>query len=203
MINNGDQKPFKRGISESYISVKTNYRTMKTIKYFLRQMMIISFIGFISSLFFSCSNNLSRDVAEKLIKEKLQKIESRKLYIGPTETKNQTQYVNLENLGLITIKWWHYGGGVSDIDNMELTEKGKQYIAGKSDGRDFLFKVSDLDFGEITGIVEQKESNTAKVNYTLIRKNITPFGTIFGLKEGAFNNSITFTKFDDGWRIDK
>lgn len=68
-------------------------------------------------------------------------------------------------------------------------------------------KVAKMDFGEITGILETKETNTAVVNFTYIRKDLTPFGSIkhprseFDLQEGKLNSSRTFTKFDDGWRI--
>ena len=79
----------------------------------------------------------------------------------------------------------------------KLTETAKKYITS-----DNKVIVATDEFGEITGIVERKELNGAEVNYTLKRTNITPFGRIlFNLTETTFNRTATFTKFDDGWRI--
>lgn len=79
------------------------------------------------------------------------------------------------------------------------TEKGKKYITN-----DNKVIVATEEFGEVTGIIESKESKSAEVNYTIRRINITPFGRIvFNLNEETYNKSETFTKYDDGWRINK
>ena len=37
-------------------------------------------------------------------------------------------------------------------------------------------RVSYVDFGQITGILELEEQNIAEVEFTIVRSNITPFG---------------------------
>jgi len=78
-----------------------------------------------------------------------------------------------------------------------LTDKGRAFGEGER------IKVATIDFGSITGIVERPESHTAKVQYTLTRNNITPFGRAVNMTEETFTQTATFTKFDDGWRIDR
>lgn len=170
----------------------------------------------ISSLFifiFSCSNDeLSRSRAEKLIKEKfsLPSFETEYFVITDCSMLARSRYSSklkiLENEGVITSK---YDGNVMSCAYAYLTEKGKQYQVGdevKHDIRDntyrIIVKVADVEFGEIKGIVERKQFNVAQVTYTLVRKKITPFGKIeFMLNEGTIEKSVTFTKYDDGWRI--
>jgi hypothetical protein len=80
-----------------------------------------------------------------------------------------------------------------------LTEEGKKYITNNN-----TVITSTYEFGEITGIVERKEFNTSEVNYTIRRTNITPFGRIvFNINEETYNRTETFTKYDDGWRINQ
>jgi len=78
-----------------------------------------------------------------------------------------------------------------------FTDKAKPYCIGST------VKVATIEFGGITGIIERKELNIAEVDYTEIRKNITPFGKAYNLNEEILNRKITFTKYDDGWRINK
>jgi hypothetical protein len=79
-----------------------------------------------------------------------------------------------------------------------LTEKGRKYLVSGDN-----FKVSRKEFGKITGIVERKELSISEVIYTEKRKDITPFGKVLGIYEETINNSATFTKYDDGWRVDQ
>lgn len=155
-------------------------------------------------LLWGCSNDkLTRGKAEKLIREmyKFPFDENRDFHI---EGGERSTYDKLQNEGLLTYTEYFYFG--SHLQG-ELTEKGKQYVvsavkSGDAYNKYIVVKAATLDFGEITGIVEYKESNTAVVNYTYIRKNLTPFGRIaFYLQEGPNNYSHTFTKYDDGWRI--
>lgn len=165
---------------------------------------VIPFIVF-STLLFSCKNDeLSRSEAEQLIRANALKTEVREFTIYTGNYSNGEQRViqyakKLESLGLAQCQW--YG----DAFKMAITEKGKQYVvSGKT--VDFTYypncKVSDLEFGGITGISQQKGSNTALVEYTQSR-NITPFGEVLNMRNGPFVSSITLTKYDDGWRINK
>ena len=77
------------------------------------------------------------------------------------------------------------------------TDMGKKYVAN-----DNKVITAMEEFGEVTGIIENKESNSSVVNFTIRRINITPFGRIiFNLNQETLNKSENFTKYDDGWRI--
>ena len=86
-----------------------------------------------------------------------------------------------------------------------LTEEGKKYYirdaAKRQDySREIIVKRAKLNFFEITGIQIFKEMNSAKVEYKIKRTNISPFGKADNARE-FIKKSITFTKYDDGWRI--
>lgn len=124
-------------------------------------------------------------------------------------TSNSTipGFEKLRDEGLLTFNVDPNGwsGGVFG----QLTEKGKQfYVKDENDGdntiKNIFVKVSILDFGEVTGIREFKEYNTAQVEFTLKVKDITPFGRIiYNMTESTENRSVTLIKYDDGWRIKK
>lgn len=171
----------------------------------------------ISILTSSCkSDELSRDTAEKLIRSNFQKTEVRefKLYDGGYEYGSMQGrggevklHQMLANLGVIDLIERH--GEMAEffpgIQSMKLTAKGKQYVVSSRKDRYYTFaicKLADIEFGEITGISQQKGSNTALVKYTQVRK-VTPFGTAVNLNDGPYELSVNFTKYDDGWRIDK
>jgi hypothetical protein len=150
---------------------------------------------------------LTRTEAEKIIKGKfnLPGNEVKDLNLGyENEGFTMQSYDKLANEGLIRCN--HY---LLVIESSELTDEGKKYAIGSTkhdnmNGNDFIqVKFADLDFGQITGIVEQDVLNAAEVKYTLVRKNITPFGRAFDINEGSIDKSITFTRYDDGWKINK
>ena len=149
------------------------------------------------------------------------------VYLNYTKPSAKALFVNLQNEGLITYKIeiveienrvvWTAPGSLGYIESQSsrmpeytikklltyfkyvhrgyLTEKGKQYQNGSG------FIVAKREFGEITGIVERKELNISEVNFTEKRKDITPFGKALGINEETFNRTETFTKYDDGWRL--
>jgi hypothetical protein len=180
---------------------------MKILHYYKSLFLLV----FIIPLFIGCSDNLNRSKAEKIIKEKFQlpNDEIRDLYVYDATLSNNftlNLYQKLQNEGLLTFS--ECGEGMSRGYCATLTEKGKQYAVSQEYNTDNMYihkinvKVSTLDFGEITGIMEQKELNIAEVNYTIVRKDVNPFGRIaFDLNNGTFTKSVTFTKYDDGWRI--
>jgi hypothetical protein len=65
----------------------------------------------------------------------------------------------------------------------------------------FIVKTGYIEFGEITGIVATPGSNCADVQYTE-RVQETPFGVVLGVAKGPFLRHATFTKYDDGWRLE-
>ncbi len=92
-----------------------------------------------------------------------------------------------------------------------LTEKGKKYLVDE-DKSSYYVKLSTVEFGEVSGIFEEPKMNMAKVEYTLIRKNLTPFGRITRInmesnqimKEGDIvPRKDVFLKYNDGWRLKK
>jgi len=169
---------------------------MKKVKCILEA----GFIILIASLFSSCSSNLTRNNAEAMIREKfhLPGTETRNLNLGFEAQYYSIDYDKLENEGLLVLTKMMGG----NIDHSTLTEKAKEYAVGNVQNSQVQIKVAVLEFGEITGIVEQKGSNIAEVKYNLVRKNITPFGQAFKLNEGTISKEIIFTKYDDGWRIE-
>lgn len=92
----------------------------------------------------------------------------------------------------------------------QLTDKGRQYaVSAVYGGNQSTYeekidlKGAELDFDQITGIIEKDANSTAEVTYTLKRKNVTPFGKIaFHLGNGvSVIKTVSFSKYDDGWRI--
>lgn len=181
-------------------------------------------ITFVTILFnTSCNNKLSRKNAEEQIIEKLGlpfkekktiEIADGTIYSHLTENKLK----KYENAGLLKIKQENVGmsirlrGGRNRPNGIRgyLTPEGKKYAASEprkivySNTEEIDVYVATLHFDEITGIITNTENNTAQVEYTLIRKDITPFGrTGYNLVAGKkINQSANFTKYDDGWRIE-
>jgi hypothetical protein len=182
---------------------------------FIKRILIL----FIIPVLWGCgdSDKLSRSKAEKLIKafhkfpsDEIEAFEISYTYLGYDMRRSTME--ELQKEGFLTYS--EYPAGLASGISGDLTDNGAKYAIGSKHPAKTQFggddnytkivdvKVAKMDFGEITGILEYKESNTAVVNYTYIRKDITPFGKIgFNLKEGKYNYSHTFTKYDDGWRI--
>lgn len=139
--------------------------------------------------------------------EVLEKAEMITYSIDVLNISVNTTDVDLSSPGNLGAKGnYKYGGTFGDFKCIRtiahratLTEKGKKYITNNN-----KVILATYEFGEITGIVEEKESNTAEVNYTVKRTNITPFGQLaFNMNEETYNRTANFTKYDDGWRINQ
>jgi len=81
-----------------------------------------------------------------------------------------------------------------------LTEFGNNYLI-REKPNSFLVKLWETDIHEITGIREMGDGKTILVDYTVSNKNVTPFGAIFNDKNKITQQSIYFSLYDDGWRI--
>lgn len=168
-----------------------------------------------------CGNHLDRGEAAKLLKQRSEFPikETQKILLnqhidyirsfgkppGPNDVA--AAFEAFRDEGLVTIV---FDGGFIRIS---LTDKGRQYVVGspvtEANGDEEYITVvaSTLEFGEITGIVEDKASAEATVEYTLSR-NPTPFGRV--APPGSFSHSpaaatfpaspVKFKKYDDGWR---
>lgn len=191
---------------------------MKSIKIFAT-LILLSFI-FIST--FACKNDeLSRSNAAQLIKEKFQYPKELPFQICTTRVSvslDPKYAPNIENLhsyfdrlqgeGLLTYTSENDNSGFM-VFTASFTDKAKPFVVGETKGKYmgignkiFNVKVGNLNFGEITGIVERKEFNIAEVDYTESIE-LTPFGKVLGVGGQSLNRRTTFTKFDDGWRISK
>ena len=81
-----------------------------------------------------------------------------------------------------------------------LTEYGRKYL-NKENNEAFDVKLWEADITEITGIQEMENNKSARVDYTVSNTNITPFGEFFSNKNNVTQESVFFSLFDDGWRI--
>lgn len=177
----------------------------------------IFILVFLSFALFSCGNDdLSRSEAKAQILNgySFPKVETKSLTVldktvGMQNTLNRMH--KYQQKGLLTYyvsqrKRTSGFGKVSLGDSRgaiaELTDKGRKYVVSEKKG-DYLLsyyivKVSELNFGEITGIKMYKEFNIAEVNYTL-KREITPFGN--GMSN-TIEKMAKFAKYDDGWRME-
>lgn len=175
---------------------------MKTIKTFL-------FVSIILLLFSCKENNLTREEAAKQIIT----ITNLPQQVTATLDNSESLYRDLVQNGLVheekPIQNENYnnsGGGlfipqVSAVIGYEhgLTADGNKYKVGEQDYYPVV-KLGDLVFDEITGIADIME-NIKEVEYNLKYTNITPFGDIM-LKTSKVAKTVTFRKYDDGWRIE-
>jgi len=125
---------------------------------------------------------------------------------GPQDMEEDPGVAALIRLGYLTVS---YSG---DTSILSLTAEGQRYATGEGGG-DSSFRVVQVwtmveNFGTITGIIQQPGSIQASVKYTVIRK-LTPFGehrtynnSLNANQSGTIEKTATFTKYDDGWRID-
>lgn len=181
----------------------------------------IIFLPLLIIYFASCgSKNLDREKAKKMIIDKhhYPKLIKEQLNYGEllygnvgekiAEEKNRAlsgkNLINFEYIRQESDMFFTY-----DVYNVTLTSEGEKYRIGQGNNSNgipyYLVKGGEKDFGEITGIKEN-EDNSVTVQYTVVFKNITEFGTILG-ENSYFENQTTnmssrFTKYDDGWRIE-
>lgn len=158
----------------------------------------------------SCSNkDLSRAQAKELIIKELKfpKPYDHEISCGDPEVAKALLDLGLEEQGLITVVKSKSPGELSS-PWISFTEKGKAYLLPtkaedlKLQGQNV--KIVDLDFGEILGVAMANGNKAAKVEYTIIYKNPTPFSKIYSWdftkpkKQFAY-----FVLYDDGWKYDK
>ncbi|MCR4341305.1 MAG: hypothetical protein NUW01_15615 [Gemmatimonadaceae bacterium] len=70
----------------------------------------------------------------------------------------------------------------------------------------YRVKLHEFAFDAISGIVENNQTKTATVEYTIRRVNWTPFGDYFRKQDPSkYAEQVAakaqFVKYDDGWRI--
>ncbi len=124
------------------------------------------------------------------------------LWAGERYNIHQTELENLQAKEVITMQddEKHEDNGLVWVfKSAVLTNEGKKYFVSEDDSK-YIIKSSDIDFGEITGIQTNEQFKSAHVNYTLIRKNISPFAK--RISQSPINKQATFVLYDDGWRLE-
>lgn len=167
----------------------------------------------------SCEKKLSRDEAAKLIKSStnlpqpvskpLAKVYSIEAGHSPL-TSNETAYLqllsNLQSKSLITYNESFQQGMIFSFKqyNVQLTSEGQKYLIN-SDDKYYYLKVGDIDFGNITGMIEGNQpSKYVDVDYATVINNYTPFYDDlkdFGQQIDVGFKRIRIVKYDDGWRV--
>lgn len=163
-----------------------------------KTMLLIFMIGLITS----CSNELDRSDAEKMIIEQFNYpyVEFQKLpKTTSSEQLNSTyQKARAEKLMTSRLKG-KYGNNFYII----LTPKGKAFT-NPSKPYNYGWNVATnlVDFKDITGIRFNDAKTSASVEFTTEKKEVTTFGQIKKIKEGQTESEqVNFVLYDDGWRI--
>jgi hypothetical protein len=81
-----------------------------------------------------------------------------------------------------------------------LNGEGNKYML-REDANTIIVKLWDTDIDNVTGIEELEQEKTAKVDYIISNKNVTPFGINFTDKYETLQKMTYFSLYDDGWRI--
>lgn len=140
-------------------------------------------------------------------------------YFYNTENFSKSDFFSqLESQGLITLNEktterhdgeYHYRSTTTQYAEVTFfvaspTPNSLQYFKGDS------VKIATIEFVEVTGIREFKESNSADVEFSLIKTKITPFGQAYKnnywidpyeIEEKHYAFACKFLLYDDGWRI--
>ncbi len=159
-------------------------------------------------IFTSCGNKLTRDKAEQLIKDfyKFPNIEINGLddnfsknLLQPQNRANLENYITKGYVKIHDLTWMMMPSYV----DVNPTGIGKEFLIGKYSQYEKSKVITNCRiFNEITGIVIDNNSKTAKVEYTIKRIGITPFGELFNFKDNDIKSySCNFMLYDDGWRI--
>lgn len=83
---------------------------------------------------------------------------------------------------------------------VSLTEEGKKYLLKETDNG-FKVKLWETTLGRIVKIEEMEQQKEAKVDYSVVNNNITPFGEQFKNKDNADLKSKYFILIDGGWQL--
>ena len=180
---------------------------------------------FAFQILIGCSNKLSRDMAKIAIIAKFNfPYEETGYFTFGKRDNNFEQQKLLKKLvkeELIEIKHEEPKDSFSAIIMLGMLGSGilpEQYLVGTDKGNQYIFKIDyneskefnkvyvkadSIKFGEVTGILEMKDANKAEVEYTIFRKDVTPFGKIvWDFNEGdGIKKKVTFARYDDGWKI--
>ncbi|MGN6492242.1 MAG: hypothetical protein ACTHLE_09630 [Agriterribacter sp.] len=91
---------------------------------------------------------------------------------------------------------------------IQFTEKSEPFLlptpAGKSADKVQVVKVADIEFDEVTFLRLETQFNFARVKYTLVYKNITPFAVLIkkDLTKPELRHAV-LTKHSTGWVLEE
>jgi hypothetical protein len=162
----------------------------------------IFYLILISILSFSCSNELDRGDAENQIEDFFE-YPNVELIRFPGVTSSQKlnkKFQSLRGQKYITSR---QKGKYGNEFWVMMTEIGKGFVhSGEASYNGYQVASSILELDEVTGIRLDDGKNTAVVDYTLKRADVTPFGNAMEFKEGdVIKKQTVFQLYDDGWRI--
>lgn len=155
------------------------------------------------------SKELSREEAFRLIqqKEKYSQVIDFDIYCSDPRYVKKAMDAGLEMQGLVTIQ---HTQKLIDVGNplIKFTLKAQNYLLStpaKDKAIDVQkVKIADADLAEVTGIKTENDGKNAVAEFTTTYKNITPFSALTTIN---FNKKITrkvhFSRYDDGWRLEK
>lgn len=155
----------------------------------------------------SCdTNKLTRDKAEKLIKEfyqypNLEATKPKEWGINHFSERDFHDVEKLTQAGLMSCSHRHLGWYCG------FTEKGGEYVAEENNhlvlsGMQVIITNCRF-FNEVTGIKIEEGGQRATVDFTCKRKGVNPFGEIAGFQEGEIvDYQVKMALYDDGWRIE-
>ena len=175
----------------------------------MKRIFFIPFTIVFLLFFCSCNHNLSRDEAEKIIKAQYPVKQNSEFKLTTADEGNiwaVSSYQTLEKAGLVTLVKWQEQNfmGYTHVRSIPTAE-GRKYLQDTVNSNSGCV-LSIQEFVEITGI-SQEQPNKALVKYTS-QYFPTPLAhiLIIGSPPPAagtvYENTVTLTKFDDGWRID-
>jgi hypothetical protein len=137
------------------------------------------------------------------------------LWNGENYPKHKNTLDMWQSQGLITLQEMddRESNGLHWVyKKIDLTEKGKKFLISDEKEK-FIVQTCELEFGEVTGIRIQEQAKIAEVEFTLNRVNCSPFTETRYGSHSAYDKSwdytrdpykrkISFSLYDDGWRIE-
>lgn len=152
---------------------------------------------------------LRKEDVSKMIRRKLKFPQTFSYEINKVDPENAKKLMNagLEAEGFVSIKKILT---LNEIGKpiIQFAEKSEPFLlptpAGKSADNVQVVKVADIEFAEVTLMKLETQFNFARVEYTLVYKNITPFAALIkkDLTRPELRHAI-LTKHNTGWVLEE
>jgi len=176
---------------------------------------VVAIVGIAAYAYISFTGQLSEGKAADLISKKFNlpapisyPVQHGLIRFSNYDSYNLNLYNALAEKHILTITNMGSQGYYNNNYQIDITSEGDKYkIKDSSDyeSRSFhILKGGQMVLGGITEIVKSENGKKADVSFTWGYAEVTPVGEIMGMmksKTDQFKSSITFEKYDDGWRI--